>query len=197
MWAATVALSAILVNSVVSGVSAHTPEFIRKHTPQSRLKLNGLTLSPDFIFGCGTSAYQVEGAWNEGGKTPSVWDTFAHEKGKNHIANDEDGNVAMDFYHTYAHDIPLFVDSIGVNNYDYTISWPRILPHGGRGQTPNEEGVGFYRRVAEATHKAGASTSCTLYHWDLVSTAPNRDTQQPALTLALFLAFSSAPKAAE
>jgi beta-glucosidase len=32
----------------------------------------------EFIFGSGTSAYQVEGAANEDGRTPSIWDTFAY-----------------------------------------------------------------------------------------------------------------------
>jgi beta-glucosidase len=32
----------------------------------------------EFVLGSGTSAYQVEGAANEDGRTPSIWDTFAH-----------------------------------------------------------------------------------------------------------------------
>ena len=31
------------------------------------------------MWGAATSAYQVEGAWNEDGRTPSIWDKFAHE----------------------------------------------------------------------------------------------------------------------
>ncbi|KAK7373949.1 hypothetical protein VNO80_07371 [Phaseolus coccineus] len=33
---------------------------------------------PDFVFGASTSAYQVEGAANEDGRKPSIWDTFSH-----------------------------------------------------------------------------------------------------------------------
>ncbi|KAE9611072.1 putative beta-glucosidase [Lupinus albus] len=33
---------------------------------------------PHFLFGASTSAYQVEGAANEDGRKPSIWDTFAH-----------------------------------------------------------------------------------------------------------------------
>ncbi|KAJ4968327.1 hypothetical protein NE237_015028 [Protea cynaroides] len=32
----------------------------------------------EFVFGSGSSAYQVEGAAFEDGRTPSVWDTFSH-----------------------------------------------------------------------------------------------------------------------
>nr|CAB3457419.1 unnamed protein product [Digitaria exilis] len=31
-----------------------------------------------FIFGTGSASYQYEGAYKEGGKGPSVWDTFSH-----------------------------------------------------------------------------------------------------------------------
>jgi beta-glucosidase len=60
---------------------------------------------PDgFYWGLATSSYQIEGAWNEDGKGPSIWDTYAHTPGN--IKNDENGDVANDHYHRYEEDVP-------------------------------------------------------------------------------------------
>jgi beta-glucosidase len=55
-----------------------------------------------------TSAYQIEGAWNEDGKGPSILDTYAHTPGN--IKNDENGDVANDHYHRYQEDVALMQD---------------------------------------------------------------------------------------
>ncbi|TKY65811.1 Beta-glucosidase 11 [Spatholobus suberectus] len=53
----------------------------------------------DFVFGASTSAYQVEGAANEDGRKPSIWDTFSRAGNGNMYAGD--GDVACDQYHKY------------------------------------------------------------------------------------------------
>jgi hypothetical protein len=49
----------------------------------------------DFVWGTATSAYQVEGAWQEDGKGLSVWDTYTNVF---NLAEGETGNVAIDQY---------------------------------------------------------------------------------------------------
>jgi beta-glucosidase len=78
-----------------------------------------------FYWGTATSAYQIEGAWNEDGKGPSIWDTFAHTPGK--VQNGDTGDIANDHYHRYREDVALMKD-IGANAYRFSISWPRIFP---------------------------------------------------------------------
>src|SRR5262245_62957576 len=73
-----------------------------------------------FFWGTATSAYQIEGAWNEDGKGPSIWDTYAHTPGN--IANGDTGDVANDHYHRYKEDVALMRD-IGANATRYTIDW--------------------------------------------------------------------------
>src|SRR5499427_4268102 len=60
-----------------------------------------------FYWGTGTSSYQIEGAWNEDGKGPSIWATYAHTPSK--IKNGDTGDIANDQYHRYKEDVALIV----------------------------------------------------------------------------------------
>lgn len=99
----------------------------------------------DFIWGAATASYQIEGAAFEGGKGPSVWDTFSHWPGK--IYGGHTGDIACDHYHRIEEDVKLMA-RLGVKNYRFSLSWPRILPQGVG--AVNEEGVAFYNRLIDA-----------------------------------------------
>ena len=125
---------------------------------------------PDgFRWGVATSAYQIEGAWDEDGKGVSIWDTYAHTPGK--IANDDNGDVANDHYHRYGEDVAL-MKAIGVTAYRFSIAWPRIFPDGTA--QPNPKGVDFYKRLVDTLLDAGIEPFATLYHWDLPQTLHDR-----------------------
>src|SRR5215467_8257155 len=125
---------------------------------------------PDgFHWGVATSAYQVEGAWDEDGKGESIWDRFAHTPGK--IKNNDTGDVANDHYHRHEEDVAL-MKSIGVTAYRFSVAWPRIFPDGtGR---PNPKGVGFYSCLVDELLAAEIEPFATLYHWDLPQALQDR-----------------------
>jgi beta-glucosidase len=118
---------------------------------------------PDnFTWGTATSSYQVEGAWLEGGKGLSIWDTFVHTPGK--IADGSTGDVTCDHYHRYRADVELMA-ALGLKAYRFSISWPRIQPPGSG--KPNPEGVRFYSDLIDCLLDHGITPWVTLYHWDL------------------------------
>lgn len=121
-----------------------------------------LKFPADFVWGAATSAYQIEGAWNEDGRAPSHWDTFAHTPGK--TRNGESGDVACDHYHRWPEDVALMAN-LGLKAYRFSVSWPRILPHGN--DQVNQKGLDHYDRFVDALLEAGIRPFITLYHWEL------------------------------
>lgn len=116
----------------------------------------------DFIWGCSTSAYQIEGAWDQDGKGPSIWDAFSQIPGKVH--NSENAKQAADHYHHWAGDVDLMA-GLGLQAYRFSISWPRLLPHG-RGRV-NRKGIEFYSRLIDRLLEKNIEPWPTLFHWDL------------------------------
>lgn len=115
----------------------------------------------DFIFGTATSSYQVEGAVNEGGRTPSIWDIFSKTPGKTYEGHT--GDIACDHYHRYKEDVGL-MEKIGTDAYRFSISWSRIFPEKGK---YNPEGMEFYKKLIIELKKRNIKPVVTLYHWDL------------------------------
>ncbi len=118
---------------------------------------------PDgFAWGTATASYQIEGAVREGGRGPSIWDTFAHTPGR--VQNGDTGDVADDHYHRYREDIALMAD-LGVTHYRFSLAWPRLQPDGRGGLNP--AGLDFYSRLVDELLGRGIQPWVTLYHWDL------------------------------
>lgn len=128
------------------------------------------TKFPDgMIWGCATAAYQIEGAWNEDGKGPSIWDEFVRRRGTIHTG--ERGDIGCDHYHRFRDDVALMA-ALGLSGYRFSISWPRVLPDG-RGAV-NHAGLDFYRRVLDELARYGIEPFVTLFHWDLPSALQRR-----------------------
>lgn len=112
----------------------------------------------NFLWGASTSAYQVEGAWDEDGKGLSVQDV------KTVLAGTSDFKVASDHYHRYREDIALFAE-MGLKAYRFSIAWTRIIPDGAG--AINQKGVEHYSRVIDECLKNHIEPIITMYHFDL------------------------------
>ena len=148
----------------------------------------------NFLWGGSISAEQVEGGWNEGGKSPVQIDfaapatsteprlvhfmnadgtrgtmrQFEHlPKGAHYeLFDDVDytNHEASDFYHRWEGDIRLFAE-MGFTTFNTTVSWARVYPHGVQGGV-NQEGVEFYRNVFTLARELGMDPVITLYKYD-------------------------------
>ncbi|HET6227677.1 MAG TPA: GH1 family beta-glucosidase [Bacteroidia bacterium] len=124
--------------------------------------MNASDFGDDFCWGVSTSAYQIEGAYNEDGKGPSIWDVFSNTPRK--IYQNHNGNKAADFYNFFRQDI-LLLKSLGIRHFRFSISWSRLLPNGTG--AVNEKGIQFYHKVIDTCLENGIVPWVTLYHWDL------------------------------
>lgn len=122
-----------------------------------------------FLIGTSSSAYQIEGGWNEDGKTPSIWDDFVHFH-PHSVDDNTTADVGPDSYHNFQEDIRA-LKLVGVSNlliiirddafnlivsffflntkfqhYRFSISWARILP---TGSAVNQNGIDYYTKLID------------------------------------------------
>lgn len=109
-----------------------------------------------FLWGASTSAYQVEGAWAEDGKGPSVQDIKEIPQGTT------DFKVASDHYHRYEEDVKLFKE-LGLKAYRFSISWSRVMPDG----KVNPAGLAFYQKLIDLLLENEIQPIVTVFHFDL------------------------------
>lgn len=134
-----------------------------------------------FLWGASTSAYQVEGAVSEDGKSPSIIDMYEHPQG---VA---DFSVASDYYHRYKEDIALFAE-MGLKAYRFSIAWTRVIPDG-TGKV-NEKGLEFYKNVIAECKKYDIEPVVTMYHFDLPYCLEEKGGWMKRETIDAFVAYA-------
>ncbi len=140
----------------------------------------------DFLWGAATASYQIEGGWNEEGRSPSIWDTFSRIPGN--VFKGHTGDVAADHFHRWKEDVGLMKE-LGLPAYRFSFAWPRIIP-GGTGSV-NQKGLDFYDRLVDELLKAGIKPFPTLYHWDLPQVLEDKGGWPNRLTAQYFADYAS------
>jgi beta-glucosidase len=135
-------------------------------TTQAAPSTDAVRFPPGFLWGSATAAYQIEGAVREGGRTPSIWDTYSHTPGR--VLSGDTGDVADDHYHRFREDVALMAQ-LGLTSYRFSVAWPRITPQVSADSLGpvNDQGVQFYSDLVDELLAHGITPSVTLYHWDL------------------------------
>jgi len=122
-----------------------------------------------FLWGCATSAYQIEGSPLADGAGASNWHRFVHTPGR--VRDGDTGDIACDHYRRWREDVAL-MRTLGMRAYRFSIAWNRVLPEG-RGRV-NPEGLAFYDRLVDALLENGIQPMVTLHHWDLPAALDDR-----------------------
>jgi beta-glucosidase len=109
-----------------------------------------------FMWGAGTSAYQVEG-----GITNNDWAAWENLGGK--IANNDKAGRADDHYTFFDADLAQ-AKAMGHNSYRFSIEWARIEPTQGN---YDQAQIDHYKAVVAACKKHGLKPVVTLMHFTL------------------------------
>ena len=149
---------AILLVGILLGLASCSDSATKKNSTAEGEKK--ISFPKDFLIGVSSSAYQIEGAYNEDGKGESNWDKFSNTPGKVRI----NGNIAADHYRLYKSDV-LLLKKLGVKSYRFSVSWSRIYPDG-TGKI-NPKGLAFYKDLVKLLKANDIEPIVTLFHWDL------------------------------
>jgi beta-glucosidase len=143
-------------------------------------------------WGVATSAFQIEGALDREGRTPSVWDSFSAQPG--HVADGPGapGTTAAvracEHYDRWRDDLRLLAD-LGVTSYRFSVSWSRVEPQPG---VVEARGLDFYDRLVDGLLELGIAPMLTLFHWDLPQWAQDAGGWQQRDTAARLGGYAAA-----
>ncbi|XP_004703404.3 LOW QUALITY PROTEIN: beta-klotho [Echinops telfairi] len=161
----SVLLSAWILLRAVTGFSGDGRAVWAKSPPLSPVNQSQLflydTFPPNFLWGVGTGAFQVEGSWAQDGKGPSIWDEFV----RTYPTTVNGTQAASDSYLFLEKDFSA-LDFLGVSFYHFSISWPRLFPDGVVA-VANAQGLRYYNALLDQLVLRNVAPVVTLYHWDL------------------------------
>ncbi|XP_034642170.1 lactase-phlorizin hydrolase [Trachemys scripta elegans] len=178
-----------LLSLPASDVPSKAKVVWEKFSPQTKFERDMYfygTFPDDFTWGVSSSAYQIEGGWDEDGKGPSIWDNFTHIPGI--VNNNETGDIACDSYNKLAADLYMLT-ALRVKSYRFSLSWPRIFPSG-RNDSINSHGVDYYNRLINGLTARNITPMVTLYHWDLPQALQDIGGWENDLLIELFDSFA-------
>ncbi|CAF2155646.1 probable inactive beta-glucosidase 25 [Brassica rapa] len=157
----TMALKAILFLGLLLAVIS-SPTTVDGGSVCPKASTFGRGSFPDgFLFGATTSAFQHEGAPEEGGRGLSIWDSFTHQH------SEKNNNLlGVDFYHHYKEDVQL-LKKLNMDAFRFSISWSRIFPHGKKDKGVSETGVKFFNDLINELIANGVTPVVTLFQWDV------------------------------
>lgn len=142
--------------------------------------MNSKVFPENFLWGGAVAANQIEGAWLEDGKLPSVIDTVVglHSR-KPSIKWNQNKKIwelnldptktyltheAIDFYHHFDEDLEL-MHELGLKAFRTSIAWSRIYPKGDEDK-PNDKGLEFYDQLIDTIISKGMEPIITLSHYE-------------------------------
>lgn len=121
----------------------------------------------DFLFGVGTSAYQVEGSSGATQEKYNQWMARDGEKVTVEIGGKKQEKIiskpgnACEHWERYKEDIKL-IKNLGCNAYRFSISWAKVEPKEGEF---NKKALDHYEDVCKELKKNGIRPLITLYYY--------------------------------
>lgn len=111
----------------------------------------------DFLWGAGTSAYQVEG--NCVNTDWHVWEHEVDADGKPRVK--DKAGIACDHWNKYQEDIDL-IEQIGLGVYRLSLAWDKIQPDK---DTFDSNALEHYKNVVRALHERGIKVLIGFHHY--------------------------------
>ena len=113
----------------------------------------------NFLWGAASAAAQIEGGWDKGGRTPSIWDMAPEKK----IKRKDSCRIGCNHYEHMKEDVALMKE-MGLKSYRFSLSWSRIISEEGK---INQKGIDFYNNLIDELIKNDIEPLVTIYHWDM------------------------------